>query len=93
MADSYLAIAAIANDKHMQERVRACYAQQTETLDPTHTVWQTRYDWASAPGWGASWESALANGIEEPGKDPAVISDAQILSQVQAMLDTTGGKR
>ena len=91
MADTYLAISAIANDAHMQERVRACYAQQTEGSDPVNWAWTNRYDWASAPGWGEAWDSALASGVEEPGKDPAVISDDQVLSQVQSMLGAGGG--
>ena len=87
MSDSYLAISAIANDAYMQERVRACFAQQTDDVDVVKTVWDTRYDWAAAPGWGAAWESALAANVEEPGKDPGVITDEMILSQVQAMTE------
>jgi len=85
MTDSYLSISAIANNTFMQERVRSCYAQQTEE-DPVQWVWNNRYDWAAAPGWGAAWESALASNITEPGKDPTVITDGMILSQIQSML-------
>jgi len=84
MADSYLAISQIAADPHMAERVRSCYAQQTGD-DPVQWTFDNRYQWVG-PGWGSAWESALANGIEEPGLDPSVISDEQILSQVQSML-------
>ena len=90
MTDTYSAVSAVANDAFMQERVRACYAQQTPGLDPVKWTWDHRYDWAAAPGWGAAWESALASNIEQPGKDPSVITDEQILSQVQAMVGSGG---
>lgn len=45
--------------------------------------------WAAAPGWADAWASALAshedNPAYDPGKDEAVITDAMILGQVQAM--------
>ena len=87
MTDSYLSISAIANDPNMAERVRACYAQQTDDTDPVKWAWDNRYDWASAPGWGAAWDSALASDNPSPGSDPAVITDEMILAQVQAMLE------
>ena len=90
MTDTYLSISAIANDAFMQERVRACYAQQTQDSDPVKWSWDNRYDWAAAPGWGAAWESALAGNVPEPGKDPSVITDEQILAQVQAMVGSEG---
>jgi len=47
------------------------------------------YLWASSPGWGAAWDSGLAghpnDDTYEPGKDPACITDAMILSIVQAL--------
>lgn len=99
MTDSYLSIAAIANDEFMRERMTACVTQQQHlgsiNIDLPNTAvpynaqaWVefNSYLWASSPDWGAAWDSALASGNEEPGKDPAVITDGQILSTVQALL-------
>lgn len=99
MTDSYLSIAAIANDEFMQERMTACVTQQqhlgsiniglANVASPYNAqawVETNCYVWAASPDWGAAWDSALAGGNEAPGKDPAVITDGQILSTVQALL-------
>jgi hypothetical protein len=48
-----------------------------------------RYLWASSPGWGAAWDSALASHPDDdayqPGRDPSVITDGMLLSTVQAL--------
>jgi hypothetical protein len=95
MADSYLAISAIANDQYMNERLTACVTQQVHLGNSPNigggpgsaTVWvqENKYIWASSPSWGEKWSSALAGGEEEPGKNEAVITDADILSTVQAL--------
>jgi hypothetical protein len=101
MADSYLAISAIANDEFMNERLKACATQQThlgnapdiandpinqpDTWAALHWVEQNKYLWAASPSWGEKWSSALAGGEEEPGKNEAVITDADILATVQAL--------
>ena len=99
MTDSYLSIAAIANDETMHERMTACVTQQqhlgsininfSNTSAPYNAqswVETNAYLWAASPDWGAAWDSALAGGNEAPGKDPSVITDGQILSTVQALL-------
>lgn len=105
MADSYLSIAAIAGDQFMVERMNAATTQQqylgsidvsvpnyTAAYAPIGWVQDHRYVWASSPGWGAAWDSALAAHPDdpeyEPGKDPAVITDGMILSTVQALAGT-----
>ena len=82
---SYLTQDTIANNAAMLARVAQCAAQQ---MIPTADEWtrNNRRTWASAPGWDAAWESALAGGIEDPGSDEAVITDGMILSQVQSMM-------
>jgi len=85
MADQYLTIAVIAESVAMHRRVTACAAQQGQSNPETWTSEQ-RWGWAAAPGWGEAWDSAVASGIDDPGADPAVITDGQILAQVQAML-------
>jgi hypothetical protein len=102
MADSYLSISEIAKDQHMTERMNAAVTQQQHlgSIDvnlpqvnaphsATYWVEQNRYVWASSPGWGAAWDSALAGHPDdpdyEPGQDPAVITDGMILSTIQAL--------
>ena len=85
MADSYLTISVIAMDRYMINRVTACAAQQG-IANATNWVASSAYIWAAAPGWAEKWDYAVAGGVEEPGMDPAVITDVDILSQVQTML-------
>ena len=85
--DQYLTVATVAADQHMRSRVAACAAQQGST-EPENWAYVNALIWASSPGWAAAWDSALTGGIAEPGKDPAVIQDSMILSQVQGMLAT-----
>ncbi len=93
MTDSYLGIAAIANDLSMTERMRAAATQQVHLgdvpliVDPVSWVTANRYLWASSPSWAEKWEYALETHTDnpdyEPGKDPTVITDDDILSTVQ----------
>jgi hypothetical protein len=101
MADAYLAISEVANDQYMTERMNAATTQQNhlgsidlgtyESSPYNLTAWvhDYRYLWASSPGWGAAWDSALAGHPDdpdyEPGKDPAVITDGMILATVQQL--------
>lgn len=63
----------------------------TSPYNLTAWVHDYRYLWAASPDWGAAWESALAahppetEPDYEPGKDPAVITDGQILATVQTL--------
>ena len=95
MSDAYLAISEIANNKTMNERMRAAVVQQVHlgnaplVSDPIRWVGDNMYLWASSPGWGAAWDSALAAHPDDPtfdpGADPAVITDSMILSTVQEL--------
>lgn len=84
--DSYLAIAAIANDEFMLERMKACATQQVHlgnapliANDPINRddVWSAqswvdtkRYLWAASPGWGEAWEYALNTHGDDPDYKP-----------------------
>lgn len=90
---SYLTQSNIADDSWVKLRVASCAAQQgcaDVGIDPDTWASEWRRVWSSSPGWDVQWESALARPDNppgyQPGMDPAVISDGQILSQVQAML-------
>jgi hypothetical protein len=88
MTDSYWAIASIADDIDMRKRMYACAVQQSKLglyFDRSPELWVSEnvYVWASSPGWGEAWESAVASNNEAPGRDPSVITDGMILSTVQ----------
>jgi len=91
MADSYLTISEIAIDHAMRNRVAACAAQQGHP-EPEQWSWDNAYIWASTPTWGEKWDYAVNTHPDEefpdysPGADPAVITDADILTRVQQML-------
>lgn len=93
MADSYVAISEIASDAWMGERLRACASQESHQngtpADPIQWVADNRYVWASSPTWGEKWDYAKAThegDIDyQPGRDPAVITDADILTTVQGL--------
>jgi hypothetical protein len=99
MADPYLAIAAIAGDQYMIERMNAAATQQAylgnvamSGQNPLTWVSVNRYVWASSPSWGEKWRFATDSHAAddppyEPGKDEAVITDADILSTVQQLAD------
>jgi hypothetical protein len=93
MSDSYVAISEIAADAWMGERLRAAASQQAHLgnppADPIQWVTDNRYVWASSPTWGEKWDYAKATHSDEhdyqPGRDSAVITDADILATVQAL--------
>jgi len=64
-------------------------------MDPDRWTLEHRRQWASAPDWDDAWEYALNthSGGEDydPGEDDAVITDGQILGQVQSMLEPPEG--
>lgn len=102
MADAFLAISEVATDQFMTDRMYAATTQQVAlgNVNPgqyTAITWVdvNRYVWASSPGWGAAWDSALAAHPDdpdyEPGKDPAVITDGMILATVQQLGGSGGG--
>ena len=84
MTDTYLSIATIAYDQSLAARVTACAAQEGEA-EPDMWAADHRWQYAAQPGWGAAWDSALAGGIQDPGGNPGVITDGQILSAVQSL--------
>ena len=83
---SFWDIAQMAQDIDLGARIVACVA--TEGIRPP-TGWATQDKMllvCAAPGWDAAWESAEASGNENPGRDPAVITDQQILASVQQVV-------
>jgi hypothetical protein len=84
--------AQLSNDIDFTARVAAAAAVE---LDWTGTAnrpvgWTSENIWlvAAAPGFAAAYSSAIASGVEHPGRDTSVISDEQITAAVQAMRGT-----
>lgn len=82
---SYNSVAAMAHSRSLTQRIIAAAAK--ESVDHAEQ-WAQLYRWevASQPGWDVAWDSAVAGGVADPGKDEAVITDGMILSGVQAVL-------
>lgn len=92
---SYLTVSEIRQDPIIRDRVSACIAVEGINSNRPED-WATEHAWqlAAQPGWSAAWESAQASHTEEgyePGKDPSVITDAMILSAVQAIRSVEEG--
>jgi hypothetical protein len=81
--------------------VAACYAgEQTSgpaPQDPDRWAYERRRYWSAAPDWDDAWEYSLNSNPPpdplpdnyvpyDPGANEAVITDAQILAQIQSML-------
>lgn len=84
MADTYWGIYKTAHSNSLQQRVTS--AAVKEGIEGYEQwAYANRWVWGAAPGWAAAYESAEVSGVEDPGADPAVITDPMILAQVQAM--------
>jgi hypothetical protein len=85
------AIELLVGDAQFQGRLRAGVAKEAtagsipKQSDIPDAVYLKRYDLCSAPGWGDAYLYALETGVSDPGADNAVITDAQISSQVQVV--------
>jgi len=59
-------------------------------MDPDRWALEKRRQWSAAPGWDEAWEYALnthpGDADYDPGADEAVVTDGQILAQIQSML-------
>lgn len=87
---AYYDLYLLTQDVDFYARSAACYASETATTpggadNPNGWVSEHIWDLASAPGFADQYASAIAGGVPNPGRDPAVISDGQILSAVQAI--------
>lgn len=82
---SYSSTYQCANDTALQNRVIACIAAEGRA-DPQALMWDVIWPVSTASDVAAAYESALLAGNPDPGGDPAVITDAMILSNVQPNL-------
>lgn len=79
-------IALLAADSDFNNRIAAC-ATVEGLVTTTSPQWASDHAWelAAAPGFGEAYAFAIANGVPNPGRDPSVITDEQILSAVQSL--------
>ena len=85
MSDTYDSVADVAESASLRRRVTAAAAQEGDQ-DPESWAYQHRWEYAAAPGWGAAFASAEAAGNPDPGAAPDVVTDAQILAEVQRIM-------
>lgn len=81
---SYTSIADLFQDQDIRLRLIAC-ATKEEKPNPIAWVDERLLQFAAKPGWGEAYEYALNTGVNRPGRDPGVITDAAILAAVQPM--------
>jgi hypothetical protein len=85
---SYTSQAQLSVDSFFLERIAACAAVEVPHSHQPQRWANDNIWWISAsPGFADAYEYALLNGNSEPGKDPAVITDAQILAAVQHLVE------
>jgi hypothetical protein len=84
---AYYDVALLSGDADFLYRVTAAYATDHLEIANEAASWAEQHRWnlAAQPGFGDAYASAIAGGVPDPGRDPSVISDAQILSAVQAI--------
>lgn len=90
---AYSDIALLQGDPDFRARVTAAVSVEREAgnlaaIDPNGTaqwVHERLWRFAAQPGFGDAYASAVLNGVERPGNDPSVISDAQILASVYSI--------
>jgi hypothetical protein len=81
---SYRAAYLLSEDDGFWTRVGMCYEEQGSDFESGVSA---RHTIAASPGFPEKYEYALETGVENPGWNPAVISDAEILAAVQLVLN------
>lgn len=79
----------LSNDADFGSRIAACVASEPNAPKDKHpsvVAAQIQWDVAAAPGFAEAYTYAIETGVENPGRDASVITDAQLLSAVQASL-------
>ena len=90
---AYSDVALLAADQDFRDRATAAVSIETEQgnlpliEDPPRWVFERNWRYAAQPGFGDAYASAILNGVERPGNDPAVISDAQILAATYSIYE------
>ena len=83
---AYWDVSQLAIDQDFSQRTIAAVAQEDwDGVNPVTWQYDNRWGMAGTPGFGDAYASAVAGGVEFPGRDASVISDGQILSAIQAL--------
>ena len=84
---TYNAIAAAAQDHDLRQRVAACFAQETTGPEQPPALAELHMWRIVANGPIAdAYSYAVATDVPNPGKDEAVVTDANILAAVEDVL-------
>jgi hypothetical protein len=83
---AYFDQAQLSRDGDFNQRIAAAAQLEIDLGEQTALEWAAEHQWeiSASPGFGDAYASAVASGVERPGADASVISDAQILSAIQA---------
>jgi hypothetical protein len=83
---AYYDQAQLSRDGDFNLRIAAAAQLEVDLGDQHAQDWAVAHQWelAASPGFADAYASALAANNPQPGRDPSVISDAQILSAIQA---------
>ena len=76
----------LSRDTDFRDRIAAVVATQDWRYRGTPLEWAEAEQWhvAAAPGFAAAYSYGVATGVDRPGRDVAVIPDADLLAAVQA---------
>jgi hypothetical protein len=85
---AYWDVAQLQADPDFRDRVTACYAtEHTESSEAFSWTQVHIWQMAGAPGFGDAYAAAILNEVPNPGRDPSVIPDVDILAALQAIHD------
>ena len=84
---AYFDLASLAQDWDFTQRIAAVATDEIDLVDEHPLTWAQANQWtiASAPGFSDAYASAVAGEVPNPGRDPSVITDGQLLAAVQAL--------
>lgn len=78
-------VVAVATDGDLHQRLAACAAGEGVD-DPVSWANARAWKFATQPGWADAYQSAVFSFIDRPGWRPGAITDAMILTAVQAVI-------
>lgn len=85
---AYSSVHDLCYDTDFRDRIAACLQVEGLTVpgkQPEQTAAEIAWPVSASPGFGDQYESAVIAGVERPGRDPSVITDAQLLAACTAV--------
>lgn len=82
---TYWDVSQLSDDPDFRARCTAALATEQHPA-PEQQAYAWRWQYAGQPGFGDAYAYAVLTGVENPGRDEAVITDGQILSATQALM-------